>query len=185
MEWYVAGLAILGPSSWGGGQYEPLEAGGFGGCTFYDRKDHRAWVICFEHGDALKWVWFYGQIGQRCWQMEPTEAVVLERRLEGTMVHFLWDSRWQHLRWHAWRRLGLATMYKTGEKVAGIKVWFRRRSTGTLMGCISCPHPSRIEHPFILPTVPRCLRPGPWISGQIKLKCTEFWALEAYGIPNN
>ena len=52
--------------------------------------------------------------------------------------------------------------------IAGIKVWFRRRSTE--MGYISCPHLGRVKHPLTPPTMCQYLKPGPLIFAQIKFK---------------
>ena len=71
------------------------------------------------------------------------------------MATLLRGSKWKDLKWHAWRRLGPATMYKAGGKIPSIKAWFRWRSTRTAMAYINCPHPGRIRHPFTTPTPPQ------------------------------
>ena len=100
------------------------------------------------------------------------------------MATLLRGSKWKDLRWHAWRRLGPATMYKAGGKIPSIKAWFRWRRTRTAMAYINCPHPGRIRHPFTTPTPPPgYLKGRPWIAGTATRRCTEFWAPEAYDIP--
>ena len=91
---------------------------------------------------------------QRCWNLDKFQRLVSEDKLQRVMATLLRGSKWKDLRWHAWRRLGPATMYKAGGKIPSIKAWFKWRSTRTAMAYINCPHPGRIRHPFTTPTPP-------------------------------
>ena len=115
--------------------------------------------------------------------LDKFQRLVSEDKLQIVMAHLLRGSKWKDLRWHAWRRLGPATMYKAGGKLPSIKAWFRWRSTRAAMAYISCPHPGRIRHPFKAPNPPSYLKGKPWIAGTTTRRCTEFWAPEAYDIP--
>ena len=125
-----------------------------GTAEFHDRKVHRAWITRTVSGVALKWMQFCAWIAQRCWNLDKSQRLVSEDKLQNVMATLLRGSKWKDLRWHAWRRLGAATMYKARGKLPSIKAWFRWRSTRTAMAYINCPHPGRIVHPFKAPPPP-------------------------------
>ena len=188
LEWCVVGLAIL--STLLGLRVGEAASISFhrlgvlaGTPEFYDRKVHRAWITRTVSGVALKWLQFCAWIAQRCWNLDKFQRLVSEDKLQRVMATLLRGSKWKDLRWHAWRHLGPATMYKAGGKIPSIKAWFRWRSTRTAMAYINCPHPGRIRHPFTTPTPPSYLKGRPWIAGTATRRCTEFWAPEAYDIP--
>ena len=188
LEWCVVGLAIL--STLLGltvGEAASISFHRLGvlarTAEFYDRKVHTAWITRTVSGVALKWLQFCAWIAQRCWNLDKFQRLVSEDKLQRVMATLLRGSKWKDLRWHAWRRLGPATMYKAGGKIPSIKAWFRWRSTRTAMAYINCPHPGRIRHPFTTPTPPSYLKGRPWIAGTATRRCTEFWAPEAYDIP--
>ena len=188
LEWCVVGLAIL--STLLGlrvGEAASISFHGLGvlagTAEFYDRKVHRAWITGTVSGVALKWLQLCAWIAQRCWSLDKFQRLVSEDKLQRVMATLLRGSKWKDLRWHAWRRLGPATMYKAGGKIPSIKAWFRWRSTRTAMAYINCPHPGRIRHPFTTPTPPSYLKGRPCIAGTATRRCTEFWAPEAYDIP--
>ena len=188
LEWCVVGLAIL--STLLGLRVGETASISFhrlgvvaGTAEFYDCKVHRAWITHTVSGVALKWLQFCAWIAQRCWNLDKFQRLVSEDKLQRVMATLLRGSKWKDLRWHAWRRLGPATMYKAGGKIPSIKAWFRWRSTRTAMAYINCPHPGRIRHPFTTPTPPSYLKGRPWIAGTATRRCTEFWAPEAYDIP--
>ena len=160
LEWCVVGLAIL--STLLGLRVGEAASISFhrlgvlaGTAEFYDRKVHRAWITRTVSGVALKWLQFCAWIAQRCWNLDKFQRLVSEDKLQRVMATLLRGSKWKDLRWHAWRRLGPATMYKAGGKIPSIKAWFRWRSTRTAMAYINCPHPGRIRHPFTTPTPPQ------------------------------
>ena len=188
LEWCVVGLTIL--STLLGLRVGEAANISFhrlgvlaGTAEFYDRKVHRAWITRTVSGVALKWLQFCAWIAQRCWNLDKFQRLVSEDKLQRVMATLLRGSKWKDLRWHAWRRLGPATMYKAGGKIPSIKAWFRWRSTRMAMAYINCPHPGRIRHPFTTPTPPSYLKGRPWIAGTATRRCTEFWAPEAYDIP--
>ena len=188
LEWCVVGLAVL--STLLGLRVGEAASISFhrlgvlaGTAEFYDCKVHRAWITRTVSGVALKWLQFCAWIAQRCWNLDKFQRLVSEDKLQNVMENLLRGSKWKDLRWHAWRRLGPATMYKAGGKLPSIKAWFRWRSTRTAMAYINCPHPGRIRHPFKAPTPPSYLKGKPWIAGTTTRQCTEFWAPEAYNIP--
>ena len=159
LEWCVVGLAVL--STLLGLRVGEAASISFhrlgvlaGTAEFYDRKVHRAWMTRTVSGVALKWLQFCAWIAQRCWNLDKFQRLVSEDKLQNVMATLLRGSKWKDLRWHAWRRLGPATMYKAGGKIPSIKAWFRWRSTRTAMAYINCPHPGRIRHPFTTPTPP-------------------------------
>ena len=131
-----------------------------GTAEFYDRKVHRAWITRTVSGVALKWLQFCAWIAQRCSNLDTFQRLVSEDKLQNVMATLLRGSKWKDLRWHAWRRLGPATMYKGGGKIPSIKAWFGWRSTRTAMAYIKCPHPARVQHPFTAPTPPPPLPQG-------------------------
>ena len=188
LEWCVVGLAVL--STLLGLRVGEAASISFhrlgvlaGTAEFFDRKVHRAWITRTVSGVALKWLQFCAWIAQRCWNLDKFQRLVSEDKLQHVMATLLRGSKWKDLRWHAWRRLGPATIYKAGGKIPSIKAWFRWRSTRTAMAYINCPHPGRIRHPFTTPTPPSYLKGRPWIAGTATRRCTEFWAPEAYDIP--
>ena len=159
LQWCVVGLAVL--STLLGLRVGKAASISFhrlgvlaGTAEFYDRKVHRAWITRTVSGLALKWLQFCAWIAQRCWNLDKFQRLVFEDKLQNVMATLLRGSKWKDLRWHAWRRLGPATMYKAGGKIPSIKAWFRWRSTRTAMAYINCPHPGRIRHPFTTPTPP-------------------------------
>ena len=173
----------IGPQSRRGGQHQLPQAGVLAGTAeFYDRKVHRALITRTVSGAALKWLQFCAWIAQRCWNLDKFQRLVSEDKVQNVMATLLRGSKWKDLKWHAWRRLGPATMYKAGGKNPSIKAWFRWRSTRTAMAYINRPHPGRIRHPFTTPTPPSYLKGRPWIAGTATRRCTEFGAPQAYNI---
>ena len=188
LDWCVVGLAVL--STLLGLRVGEVASISFhrlgvlgGTAEFYDPKVHRTWITRTVSGVAFKWLQFCAWIAQRCWNLDKFQRLASRDKLQNVMATLLRGSKWKDLRWHAWRRLGPATMYKAGGKIPSIKAWFRWRSTRTAMAYINCPHPGRIRHPFTTPTPPSYLKGRPWIAGTATRRCTEFWAPEAYDIP--
>ena len=193
LEWCVVGLAVLstllGLTVCEAASISFHRLGVLAGTVdFYDRKVHRPWITRTVSGVALKWLQFCAWMAQRCWnlhkfqRLQVRQVPVAEDKLQNVTANLLRGSKWKDLRWHAWRGLGPATMYKAGGKLPSIKAWFRWRSTRTAMAYINRPHPGRIRHPFKAPTPPSYLKRKPWIAGTATRRCTEFWALEAYDI---
>ena len=159
LEWCVVGLAVLSTLL-------GLRVGEAASISFqrlgvlaktaelYDRKVHRAWITRTVLGVALKWMQLCAWIAQRCWNLDKFQRLVSEDKLQNVMAGLLRGSKWKDLRWHAWRRLGPATMYKAGGKLPSIKAWFRWRSTRTAMAYTNYPHRGRTRHPFKAPTAP-------------------------------
>ena len=111
-----------------------------GTAEFYDTKVHRAWITRTVSPVALEWMQFCAWIAQRRWNIDKFQRLVSEDKLQNVMENLLLGSKWKDLRWHAWRRLGPATMYKAGGKLPSIKAWFMWRSTRAAMTYINCPH---------------------------------------------
>ena len=188
LEWCVVGLAVL--STLLGcrvGEAASISCHRWGvlagTAEFYDNKVHRAWITRTVSGVALNWMQFIAWIAQRRLNLDNFQRLVSEDKMQNVMENLLRGSKWKVLRWHAWRCLGQATMYKARGKLPSIKAWFRWRSTRTAMAYINCPHPGRIRHPFKALTPPSYLKGKPWIAGTTTRRCTEFWAPEAYDIP--
>ena len=159
LEWWVVGLAVLSTLSGlrvGEAAIIRFHRLGVvaGTAEFYDCKVHRAWITRTVSVVALRWLQFCALIAQRCWNLDKFQQLVSEDKLQNVMATPLRGSKWKDLRWHAWRRLGPATMYKAGGKIPSIKAWFMWRSTRTAMAYINCPHPGRIRHPFTMPSPP-------------------------------
>ena len=159
LECSVVGLAVLStPLSLRVGEAASISFHRLGvlarTAEFYDRKVHRPWITRTVSGVALKWLQLCACIAQRCWNLDKFQRRVSEDKVQNVMATLLRGSKWKDLRWHAWRRLGRATMYKAGGKIPSIKAWFRWRSTRTAMAYINCLHPGRIRHPFTTPTPP-------------------------------
>ena len=134
-------------------------------------------------GVALECLHLCAWIAQRCWNLNKFQGLAPGDKLQNVMATLLRGSKWKDLTWHAWRLLGPATMYKAGGKIPSMKAWFRWRSTRTSMAYINCPLPGRIRHTFTTATPPSYLKGRPWILGTSTRRCTEFWAPEAYDIP--
>ena len=172
LDWWVVGLAIL--STLLGLRVGEAASISFqrlrvlaGTIEFYDRKVHRAWITHTVSGVALKWMQFCAWIAQRRWSLDKFQQLVSEDKQQNVMANLLRCSKWRELKWHAFRRLGPATMCKAGGKLPSIKTWFRWRSTRTTMAYINCPHPGRIRHPFTAPTPPAVTsRRGHWFVEQ-------------------
>ena len=126
LEWCVVGLAIL--STLLGLRVGEAASISFhrpgvlaGTAEFCDRKVHRAWITRTVSGVALKWLQFCAWIAKRYWNLDKFQRLVSEDKLQRVMATLLPGSKWKDLRWHAWRRLGPATMYKAGGKIPSIK----------------------------------------------------------------
>ena len=155
-----------------------------GKAEFYHRKVHRAWITRAFSGVALKWLQFCAWIAQRCSNLDKFQRLVSEDKLQNVMATLLRGSKWKDLRWHAWRRLGLATMYKAEGKVPSIKAWFKWRSTRTAMVSTTRTQVASGTHSRHLPPPPPSYLKGkPWIAATATRRCTEFRAREAYDIP--
>ena len=173
LEWCVVGLPVLStPLGFRVGEAASISFHRLGVLAgteeVYDRKVHRAWITRTVLGVALKWLQFCAWIAQRCWNLDKFQRLVSEHKQQNVMAILLRGSKWKDLRWHAWRCLGPATMYKDGGKIPSSKAWFRWRSTRTAMAYINCPHPGHIRHPFTTPTPPppSYLKGRPWIAEQ-------------------
>ena len=163
-------LNAVGPQSRRGGQHHFQRLGAVAGTAeFYDRKVHRAWITRTVLGVVLKWLQFCAWIAQRCWNQDKFQRLLSGDKLQNVMATLLRGSKSKDLRWHAWRRLGPATMYKAGGKIPSIKAWFRWRSTSTAMAYINYQLPAPRAHPA--PIHDTCPPPPPQLPQGETMDC--------------
>ena len=156
LEWCVVGLAIL--STLLGFRVGEAASISFhrlrvlaGTAEFYDRKVHMAWITRTVSVVALKWLQYCAWIAQRCWNLDKFQRLVSKDKLQRVMATLLRGSKPKDLRWHAWRRLAPATMYKAGQGVVQVEEHKNGNGLHQLPAPRAHPAPIHNAHPPQLP----------------------------------
>ena len=190
LEWCVVGLAVL--STLLGLRVGEAASISFhrlgvlaGTAEFYDRKVHRAWITRTVSGVALKCLQFCAWIAQRCRNLDKFQRLVSEDKLQNVMATLLRGSKGRisgGMHGDAWAqrpctRLEARSLASRRGSGGGAQGWQWPTSTAHTQGA-SGTHSRRLT-----PPPPTYLKGRPWIAGTATRRCTDFWAPEAYDIP--
>ena len=132
--------------------------------------------------EATRWAQVMRWIATRQWDKRTGEQIMSTGRIEITLKLLLRNTKFEHIRWHAWRRLGAATLWRAGVPLGTIKSWFRWKSTKTAMLYCEAPSSAGVEKRFTAPTAPREHVTVPvehWFAGQLRTDARGYWPEQA------